>query len=313
MLTRLDLARGSRPPGTDWTTVARGLHRRRSTDLSDLHAWQQVLRPTAAFTHLTSAAARGWWLPPLPVELPVFVAQIQSQSASVRRGLVVCRHRAIPASELIDGVRLASPAETLVACARDLELLDLVVLVDCVLGRGDATLDELWTVAREHRRGGPRFRLALQLADGRAESPWEVLLRILHEVCDVPVEPQRELWTPEGVFVARGDLWVIGTDSFHEYDGAHHLTRAQQRSDLDRLRRIGHAGMTRRGYTSEDVLHRALTILRDADLALGRPHDPARIQAWHALLRDSLFTPAGQARLRSRLGLPPPAGRAAPD
>lgn len=302
MPARFDLAQGSRPSGPDWTSVARGLHRRESAGLADLHAWQQVLRPTDAFTHLTSAAARGWWLPPLPDDLPVWVAQIQSRNASVRQGLVVHRHRAIPESELVDGIRLASPAETLVACARDLELLDLVVLVDCALHRG-ADLDDLWRVAREHRRGAPRLRLALQWSDGRAESAWEVLLRLLHAMCLVPVVPQHELWTPDGLFVARGDLWIEGTDVFHEYDGAHHLTRAQQRLDLDRVRRIGHAGMIRRGYTREDVLHRAVVILRDADLALGRPHDAQRIQAWHALLRDSLFTPAGQARLRSRLGL----------
>lgn len=306
MLTRLDLATGTRPVGPDWTTTARGLHRRTSADLTDLHAWQQVLKPTAAFTHLTSAATRGWWLPPLPDDLPRWVAQIRSQNASTRAGLVVCRHRFIPASELLDGLRLTTVPETLVACARDLGVLDLVVLAECAVRRGETGLDELWATAREHRRGAPRLREALSLVDGRADSAWEVLLRVLHVVCDVPVEPQHELWTPEGEHVARGDLWVVGTTSLHEYDGGHHLTRPQQRRDLERGRRIVAAGLTRRGYTSEHVLRQGVSILRDADLALGRPHDPRRIHAWHALLRESLFTPAGQARLRRRLGLPGP-------
>lgn len=304
MLTHNDLATGTRPVGPGWTTPARGLHRRTSSDLTELHAWQQALRITAAFTHLTSAAARGWWLPPLPDDLPVWVMQIQSQNPSRRQGMVVCRHRFIPPSEVIDGLRLATVPETLVACARDLGGLDLVVLAECALHRGQTSLDELWATAREHRRGAPRMREALALADGRAESTWEVLLRVLHVVCDIEVEPQHELWTPEGEHVARGDLWVVGTTALHEYDGGHHLTRPQQRRDLERGRRILDAGLTRRGYTSEHVLRQGVTILRDADLALGRRHDPQRIQAWHALLRESLFTPAGQARLRSRLGLP---------
>jgi hypothetical protein len=37
--------------------------------------------------------------------------------------------------------------------------------------------------------------------------------------------------------------------------------------------------------------------------ALGRAHDPHRIDAWHALLRESLFTPSGQRRLLDRMGM----------
>jgi hypothetical protein len=46
-----------------------------------------------------------------------------------------------------------------------------------------------------------------------------------------------------------------------------------------------------------------MSILRDADRALGRPHQPARIEAWHDLLRDSLFSGAGRHRLLRRVGL----------
>jgi hypothetical protein len=89
----------------------------------------------------------------------------------------------------------------------------------------------------------------------------------------------------------------------HEYDGGHHLTPRQQRDDLRRHRRIQAAGYERRGFTADDVLVNPLAILRDADATLGRLHDPSRIQAWYALMRESLFTPSGQRRLRLRLGL----------
>jgi hypothetical protein len=285
-----------------WSSVGRGLHRRGEPDLvEDLRAWQTVMRPAAAFTHLTSAQVRGWWLPPLPPGLPVWIGQAKAQHASTRSGLVVIRRRGVPASELVAGLRLATPAETLVTCAIDLGLLDLVVLIDSALRRGDVTMTDLEAVARQHRRGAPRLRLALPYADPRSESVWETLLRMIHVVCGIAVQPQKELYGPDGSFVARGDLWLVGTTRFHEYDGADHLERRQLRKDLKRAGRIDTADHERRGYVREDVLTQGVRILRDADEALGRPHDPARIRAWHDLLRESLFTAAGTARLCERL------------
>jgi hypothetical protein len=49
------------------------------------------------------------------------------------------------------------------------------------------------------------------------------------------------------------------------------------------------------------VLLTSIGVLRDADSSVGRAHDPGRIQAWYALLQDSLFTPSGQRRLARRL------------
>jgi hypothetical protein len=264
------------------------------------------MRPAAAFTHLTGAQARGWWLPPLPPGLPVWITQAKLQHASTRSGLVVIRRRGVPASELVDGLRLALPAETLVTCAMDLGLLDLVVLIDSALHGGEVSVAELVEVARQHRRGAPRLRLAIPYVDGRSESAWESLLRMLHTVCGIEVEPQKVLHASDGSFVARGDLWIVGTRRFHEYDGADHLERRQQRKDLKRTGRIDRADHERRGYTSADVLAQAVTILRDADEAVGRPHDPARIRAWHDLLRESLFTPAGMARFCARVGVDRP-------
>lgn len=54
-----------------------------------------------------------------------------------------------------------------------------------------------------------------------------------------------------------------------------------------------------------EVLNQANLILRDADLSLGREHEPARVRVWYDLLADSLFTPRGTARVRRRWGLDP--------
>lgn len=298
-----------RSPGAAWIPVATGLHRTGAADclLEDLLAWSTILRPTAAFTHLTSALVRGWWLPPLPEPLPVWLALICPQNPPQRSGLIVSRHRAIPPSEVIDGVRVTAVGETLLACARDLGLIDLVVLLDCVLHLRLVDRDELQRVANQHRRGAPALRRALMLADGRSESPWETILRLFHVVCGLEVWPQYEVFDDDGRFVARGDLWLVGTTMLHEYDGGDHLLKPQQRKDLKRARRIGGADWERRGYTSEDLLHQPVGILRDADSSVGRPHDPSRVRAWNQLLRESLFTPAGTAWFCQRVGIDQPA------
>ena len=267
-----------------------------------LQAWQLVLPYFTSFTALTSAAVRGWWLPPLPLGLPLFVASGRSDRVN-RPGLDVCRHDVVPPSEMFEGVRLTTAGETMLALARDLSLLDVVAMGDAALHGGWVTPGELERVARQRRRGAPLLRRAIPLMNGRSESIYESLLRMLHVVCDVEVEPQFVLLDETGAFVARGDLLLVGTTRLAEYDGSDHLNRPRQRRDLRRTGRIEDAGYERRGYTKEDVLHAAVGVLRDADRALGRPHDPRRIEAWHDLLRDSLFTPQGRHRLMSRLGL----------
>ena len=192
--------------------------------------------------------------------------------------------------------------EVLLTLARHVALIDLVVILDSALHLGDVTSDELAASLQARRHGVRRLRKAALLGDRRSESPFETLLRILHLVCDIRVQPQRELWG-EGRFVARGDLWLVGTQTFHEYDGADHRGRDRHRSDLRRERDVERAGWVRRGYTDLEVLHRPVEILRDADRTLDRTHDPGRLDTWYALLRQSCFTPSGRALLRRRLGL----------
>ena len=300
-----DETRWGRWPGPGWTPVTYGAHVR--TDLANdfparLRAWQLVLPFWSSFTGLTAALLRGWWVPPLPEHLPLFVASGRANRID-RAGLAVCRHDVLPSWELVDGVRVMPPAEALLACARDLGLLDVVALGDAALHAGDVTRAQLVAVSRQRRRGSPLLRRAIPWMDGRPESIYEVLLRMLHRICDVAVEPQYVVVDEAGDPVARADLRILGTNRLPEYDGSDHLQRRQQRRDLRRVGRISDAGFERRGYTKEDVLFGGLSILRDADRALGRPHEPTRIEAWHDLLRDSLFSGAGQHRLMRRLGL----------
>ena len=162
------------------------------------------------FTSLTSAELRGWWQP-LSVPHPVFVSVPSDAPHPQRRGLYVTRHRRPVGCEVIDGIRAASAAETLLALARDLNLLDLIILGDSAVHLGDCTLEQLSSAAAQRRRGAPRLRVAIPLLDGRSESPWESVLRLLHISADVEVESQKKIYDEWGHFVARADLWVVGT------------------------------------------------------------------------------------------------------
>ena len=89
----------------------------------------------------------------------------------------------------------------------------------------------------------------------RSESPWESVLRLLHCVADVEVEPQKKIYDDWGRFVARADLWVVGTRRLHEYDGEVHRDRETHRADLARERRLVEVDWQRIGFTSPQLVY----------------------------------------------------------
>ena len=142
--------------GTAWVRVGQGLHRPAdigSDDpfLADLRVWASALPAGSSFSHLTAARAHGLWLPPLPSDLPVFVAVPRSGVRPERPELRVTRHDTVIAT-CVAGLPMASAEEAILACARDLGLLDLIVLVDGALQRGRTTWSRLEGVAARRRR-----------------------------------------------------------------------------------------------------------------------------------------------------------------
>ena len=284
-----------------WTPVTRGVHAAGvEPDLArQLRGWALVLPDTAVFTHLTGAALRGWWLP-APVPHPVFAAVGERERHPQRSGLTVLRLNGTGSADVVDGVRLAPAAETLLACAADLDVLDLVPLADSALHLGHCTLSDLVAASTARRRGVRRLREVLPLLDGRSESAWESVLRLLHVTADVEVEPQHEIRTAGGSFVARADLWLVGTRRIHEYDGADHRDPETHRADLARERRLVDERWERCGYTSREVLRRGGEIIAAADAALGRPWHSGRLAAWRALVDRSLYGEPGRRRALER-------------
>jgi hypothetical protein len=244
---------------------------------------------------LTAAELRGWWLPQ-KIPHPVFAALCEGDPCPHRAGLYVSRHPHRVPSELVSGVRLTTPAETLLAAARDLGVLDLVLMGDSALRLGHCTIDDLVETAAQRRRGAPMLRQVIGLLDKRSESAWESVMRVLHRAADIPVEPQHEIFDQWGRFVARGDLWIVGTNRLHEFDGGKHREPEVQSRYLTRDRLLIEADCQRFGFTKAQLLNDGASIIASTDKLLGRSWDPSRLRRWNALIADSMFGRPGRAR-----------------
>jgi very-short-patch-repair endonuclease len=264
--------------------------------IEKLQAWSLVLPATAAFTHLTAAELYGWWLPEAPPH-PVFAALRKADPRPRRSGLYVCRHpKPFPMTITSDGIKITTPAETLLACARDLGILDVVILADAALREGDVTLTQLKITAAQRRRGAPMLRQVIPLLDQRSESAWESVMRVLHVIADIPVEPQYEIFDDYGRFVARVDLLIRGTRRIHEYDGGVHREAETHQKDLKRERTLILDNWQRLGFTSAHLRNEGAAIIKSVDALLGRSWDSRRLQAWEELLNQSMFRRPGRAR-----------------
>ena len=286
-------------PGHDWRSITRGVWLPPEVDpVETLRAWSLVLPSASAFTHLTAAEQYGWWLPSCPPH-PVFVAMRRCDPRPRRPGLLVCRHPRSFALTLHEGLRITTPAETLLAAARDLGVLDLVVLGDSALRMGHVNRTELEIAADQRRRGAPLLREVIPLLDARSESAWESIMRVLQRAADIPVEPQHVVLDEHGRFLGRADFWVVGTRRLHEYDGADHRTPEVQDADLRRQRLLNADGWERFGYTSRHLLQEGAAIIRQTDQLLGRPWDAARLWRWEDLLNHSMLRRPGRHRALS--------------
>ena len=284
-----------------WRRLSRGLYVPHGTELAlpELAgALANVLPHDSGFGHLTSAALRGWWLPNRLRRHVVF-ASTRSKVHVQREGIYV-RRSPYAEFEVVDGLAVATPAQTLVELARDLSLLDLVPMVDCALREG-ADPDEIMRAARPRLRGSATLKRAVRLSEPASESWWESLLRLLHVLPGLgPVASQVEIWD-SGVFVTRADLHLVGTSRYPECDGGEHRDATRHQADLRRDRRMSSLRFERYGYTTADIALRPAVVIRDAEQARGLPHDPKRIKTWLRAARSSTLTSYGRTRLAARL------------
>ena len=268
--------------------------------LRELHAWLLVLPPDAAFTHLTGAWLRGWQLPSLPEQLPVFVAVDRLDPRPRRAGLICSRLQRSSEVAAARGLPVEPATEILLRAARDLGLLDLVVLVDSARRAGDVADGDMRELLAGRRPGVRLLRAAWQLSTDKADSAGETVLRLFHTAMDVPVTPQAVLRDEAGNVVGHADLLVDGTQRVHEYDGAHHRAKKQQRTDLRRSRGLAQWGYDRRGFTLDDLLNHPAVVMHELDRELGRTHERRRLDRWRAWLGQSLYCDTGRQRIVNR-------------
>ena len=265
-------------------------------------AIQRVLPPAAVWSHHTAAVLRGWSLPWLPSQLPLFASLPGRGIHLHRRGVYVARtDEAACDPEVRGGLRIASAPAILAQLARDLSLLDLIAVMDSALHLRDTSIEQIATSLRPHQWGAPMLRRAMADADGRAESWWETPLRLLHVWSGIDVEPQYKLRDDWGEVIVRGDLWVVGTRRLHEYDGAVHDEQEVRTRDLGRDKTLGRIRWERYGYVARDIVRGPEQIVRDAEDALGLPYRPQRLKRWRAEVARSTLSVAGRRRLARRL------------
>lgn len=301
--------RQPRRRGPAWERVGNGVYVPAGLDRdtrwrAELAAWAEVLPGSAVLTGLTAMQLHDLWLPPLPDDLPIFVALHESSVRIRRPELRISRHPRPPAAISRGSLRVAPVPDAALACARDLGVLDLAVLIDSALHLEKCTLADLQAAAATGRPGSRRLSEALRWCDGRSESAWESVLRILHTACGVEVEPQVDIHDARGVFIGRADLVVTGTKTLQEYDGAQHRERGQYRRDRKRDADLAKAGYVRHGWVASQVSHDSWLILRAAMDALGRELTVDDIRPWWKLLEVSLFSKTGTAAMRRAWQLP---------
>lgn len=232
--------------------------------------------------------------------MPVFAAVEGDPSCPERPGLLCSRLVRQTDAHVIRGVPVESPEEILLRAARDLGVLDLVILIDSARRCGDLD-DERMAIVLSSRRPGVRtLRLAWGLSDSRSDSGGETVLRVFHHVIDVAVDPQAVLTDDRGNVVGRADLLIVGTRDLQEYDGEVHRDKDQHKNDLRRERGLNATAYRRHGYTLDDLLNYPATVMHEVDRMLKRPHRMMRVRRWQALVADSLYSERGRERVLNR-------------
>ena len=266
----------------------------------ELEAYLLVLPKSAVFTHLTGARLRGWRLPQLPEQVPVFVAVNLKDPRPRRHGLICSRLTCSREPTARSGLPVEEAEEILLRLARDLGLLDMVIVIDSALRMGDVDPVRMERLLRTRRPGVKMLRTAYRMANPLSESGGETVLRVFHEAIDVPVQAQVDLFDDHGNLIGRVDLLVTGTTEAHEYDGEHHRDKDQHRVDMRRERGWAGSPYTRSGFALDDLLNHPAVVMHEIDRALDRRHRVRRLRRWHTIVENSLYSEAGRERLMNR-------------
>lgn len=185
-------------------------------------AARQLARDDGVLSHQSAAALHGlplWSVPTGRTHL------IRPGVAGGRRSASLHLHRArLEPDEvvLLGGVRVTSPARTVVDLARSLPFEQAVVITDAALHTHlvdpDALREAL--IRADGRRGLPAARRVVAFADGAADGPGESCSRVRFDRAGLPRPVlQHPIRDPDGRFVAQVDFWWPEFGVVGEFDG----------------------------------------------------------------------------------------------
>ena len=241
-----------------WRRLYRGVYA--DADLPDsfgvrVSGARLLVPPSAVFSGRTAAYLHGA-TELVDLRTPVEV----SLSPEVRFGPVAglrVRQVAVDPAAVTEVRRTpcTTPVRTALDIARTEPLLEGVVALDVLLARGvvDHSLLRAAVSEQPTPRGARRAERAVELADGRAESPQESRLRVLLALAGLVAVPQYTVRDRDGRFVARVDLAFPGHRVAVEYDGARHGDPGQLARDRRRLNALVAAGWTVLHVTAADL------------------------------------------------------------
>jgi uncharacterized protein DUF559 len=227
----------------------------------------------AVISHATAASLWGVAIPLQREDPRVHLTVATGSSVRGRRDRVVHRTPLVESDVTTrDGVLVTTPERTWRDLAAVLEPAALLAVTDQLLARWCGRPDLGTQLDRRPiGRGSARARAVLPVADPRAESPMESVLRwILHEAGLPAPELQYVVRDGAGGFLGRADLAWPEQRVIVEFDGDVHRERDVFVGDLRRQNRLIAAGWTVLRFTSADVLGRPQEVVAEIRRALGR-------------------------------------------
>jgi very-short-patch-repair endonuclease len=217
-----------------------------------------TLPPGAAIGGLSAAHLLGCDL--LKAESPVsIVAWRRAGARSTDR--IRVHHTVLDRADVtsVGGLPVTTPERTAFDLGRRLGRRTAVMVFDAMLRLGVLDLGSVDDLARQRHwwPGITRLHEAIRLADPRAESPMETILRLLLLDAGLPaMQLQFEVRDARGRLIGRVDLaWPLIRLAV-EYEGDHHREQEQFRRDIARVNALRTAGWTVIRLSADDVLRR---------------------------------------------------------